>query len=114
MTALRRQPSYAGAFTSIGIYYLEHSDPPDFDRSQKCFQKAFELEATQGEAARRLVVGLAEEREWALVDIIVKRVIAGEGGLEGGMSGSTDSARFLPKNAWAWKAVGAVEMVRFR
>lgn len=111
MTSLRRFPTYASAFTSIGIYYLEEASPPDFDRAQRCFQKAFELDATQGEAAHRLVLGLAEEREWALVDVIAKRVIAGEGGLEGGLAGAGDTSRFLPTNSWAWKAVGSVEMV---
>jgi superkiller protein 3 len=112
VNALRRFPTFASAFTSIGIYYLEQASPPDFDRAQRCFQKAFELDATQAEAARRLVMGLAEEKEWALVDVIAKRVIAGEGGLEGGLSGTgSDTTRFLPTNAWAWKAVGGVEMV---
>ncbi len=111
VTALRRYPTYASAFTSIGIYYLEEASPPDFDRAQRCFQKAFDLDATQGEAAHRLVLGLAEEREWALVDIIAKRVIAGEGGLEGGIVGTGDTSRFLPTNSWAWKAIGGVEMV---
>jgi superkiller protein 3 len=38
----------------------------------------------------------------------------GEGGLEGGLSGgdkAQNNTKFLPTNAWAWKAVGAYDMV---
>jgi superkiller protein 3 len=91
------------------------ASPPDLDRSSKCFQKAFELDAREGEAARRLAEGFAEEREWDLVEVVARRTIEGEGGLEGGNigKGETISARYLPTNAWAWKAVGVVELVLF-
>ncbi len=111
---LRAQDTYAPAFTSIGIWYLDHATPPDVERASKCFQKAFELDATEAEAARRLAEGYAMETEWALVDVIAKRVMAGEGGIEGGLSGKEHAGvaqKFLPTNAWAWKAAGAVQMV---
>ncbi|KAJ9098148.1 hypothetical protein QFC21_004477 [Naganishia friedmannii] len=115
LTALKRFSSYAPAFTAIGIWYLEYSSPPDEERASKCFQKAFELDATEADAARRLAIGYANEGEWALVNLIAKRVMEGEGGLEGGLSTSNDktanSKKFLPTNAWAWKALGAFEMV---
>ena len=97
----------------MGVWYLDHADPPDEDRASKCFQKAFELDATQGDAARRLAEGYAKEAEWALVNVISKRVMEGEGGLEGGLSGgsSGNAGKFLHTNAWAWKASGAVQMV---
>ena len=98
----------------MGIYYAEVSTPPDLDRSSKCFQKAFELDAREGEAARRLAQGFAEEREWDLVEVVARRTIDGEGGLEGGLEGGkvkVASGRYLPTNAWAWKAVGVVELV---
>ena len=107
---MKCSPSFAPAFTSLGIYYAEVSTPPDLDRSSKCFQKAFELDAREGEAARRLAEGFAEEREWDLVEVVARRTIDGEGGLEGGRE-KMASGRYLPTNAWAWKAVGVVELV---
>ena len=89
------------------------ASPPDVDRSSKCFQKAFELDAREGEAARKLADGFAEEREWDLVEVVARRTIQGEGGLEGGKVGkeTTISTRYQPTNAWAWKAIGVVELV---
>ena len=85
--------------------------PPDPKRAAKCFQKAFELDPREGEAARRLAEGFAEEREWDLVEVVARRTIDGEGGLEGGVDAGPP-ARYLPLNAWAWKAIGVVDLVR--
>ncbi|KAJ7497133.1 TPR-like protein [Mycena latifolia] len=108
--ALKRDPAYAPAFTSLGIYYSEFASPRDPTRASKCFQKAFELDAREADAARRLADGFAEEREWDLVEVVARRTIEGEGGLDAGLK--SDGARFLPTNAWAWKAVGVVELAR--
>jgi superkiller protein 3 len=97
----------------LGIYYEEHAQPPDPARASKCFQKAFELDARENDAARRLVTGFAEESEWDLVKIIAQRTIEGEGGISGGMENNTATARYLPMNAWAWKSVGLVDLVSF-
>lgn len=45
--------------------------------------------------------------------IIAMRVMEGEGGVEGVKGGEVMSGkeRFAPKNGWAWKALGATEMV---
>lgn len=108
---MKRLPAFAPAFTSLGIYYTEYADPPDPTRASKCFQKAFELDPREAEAARRLADGFADEREWDLVEVVARRTIEGEGGLEGGLD-TTAASRFQPLNAWAWKAVGIVELVR--
>lgn len=65
------------------------------------------------EAARRLAEGFAEDREWDLVEVIARRAIEGEGGLEAGIEGAyvLGTMRYLPVNSWAWKAVGVVELV---
>ncbi|KAJ7647495.1 superkiller protein 3 [Roridomyces roridus] len=110
--SLKRNPSYAPAFTSLGIYYAEFVTPRDPTRASKCFQKAFELDAREADAARRLADGFAEEREWDLVEVVAKRTIEGEGGLDAGLKGQGGIGRFLPTNAWAWKAVGVVELAR--
>ncbi|TFY78330.1 hypothetical protein EWM64_g5681 [Hericium alpestre] len=114
ITSLKCSPTFAPAFTSLGVHYLEAADPPDPSRASKCFQKAFELDAREGDAARRLAEGFAEEREWDLVEVVAKRTIEGEGGLEGTEEGSERvvSGRYLATNAWAWKALGVVELNR--
>lgn len=89
------------------MYYLEVANPPDSNRASKCFQKAFELDATQAGAARKLAESFAEEREWDLVEVIARRTIEGEGGNEQSVS------KYLPVNSWAWKALGVVELVWF-
>ncbi|KAI0743910.1 TPR-like protein [Daedaleopsis nitida] len=111
VAALKRSPAFAPAFTSLGIYYSEFASPPDPNRASKCFQKAFELDPREAEAARRLAEGFADEGEWDLVDVVARRTIEGEGGLEDGPE-TKASRRYLPINAWAWKAVGAVELAR--
>ena len=111
--ALKSDSAHAPAFTSIGIYYSEFVSPPDPTRASKCFQKAFELEFTSlPYAARRLAEGFAEDREWDLVEVVARRTIDGEGGLDAGFKdGATATGRYLPTNAWAWKAIGVVELV---
>ena len=111
--ALKMDPEFAPAFTSLGIYYLELASPPDPIRSLKCFQKAFELDARETLAARRLVEGFANDKEWDLVEVIAQRTIDGEGGLNAGLNKSEldASTRYLPTNAWAWKAIGVVKFV---
>ncbi|KAH9895045.1 TPR-like protein [Cubamyces lactineus] len=111
ITSLKRFSNFAPAFTSLGIYYSEFLSPPDPKRASKCFQKAFELDPREAEAARRLAEGFAEEGEWDLVEVVARRTIEGEGGLEEGAEARA-SRRYLPINAWAWKAVGAVELTR--
>ncbi|KAJ7251764.1 TPR-like protein [Mycena haematopus] len=109
--SLKSNPSYAPAFTSLGIYYAEFVTPRDPTRASKCFQKAFELDAREGDAARRLADGFADEREWDLVEVVARRTIEGEGGLDAGLK-ADGAGRFIPTNAWAWKAVGVVELAR--
>ncbi|GEM07171.1 antiviral protein SKI3 [Rhodotorula toruloides] len=103
IAALRASPSYAPAFTSLGIYYRALA-PPDWERSSKCFQKAFEVDPSQEVAARYLAEEFAELGEWNLVEVIARRVIDGNKGRAGMSSKAT--ARL----AWAWKAIGGSEL----
>ncbi|KZO90759.1 TPR-like protein [Calocera viscosa TUFC12733] len=112
IASLKRLPTFAPAFTSLGIYYSEVASPPDPQRASKCFQKAFELDARESGAARRLAEGFAEEGEWDLTEVVARRTIEGEGGLEKGETVASTAKRYLPQNAWAWKALGAVELQR--
>lgn len=110
ITSLKCSSSFAPAYTSLGVYYAEFASPPDPNRASKCFQKAFELDPREGDAARRLAEGFAEEQEWDLVEVVARRTIEGEGGLEQGAE-KGPSSRYSPINAWAWKAVGIVDLV---
>lgn len=114
MASIHALPSFAPAYTALGICYSAAS-PPDNDRALKCYQKAFELDATEAEAAHRLAIGYANDDEWAQVRAIATRVMQGEGGVEGVAGGEVMNAkgRFAPKNGWAWKALGSTEMVSF-
>ena len=113
MASIRALPTYAPAYTSLGIAYLA-ATPPDDERALRCFQKAFELDATEIEAAQRLAKGYADDDEWALVRLVANRVMEGEGGVEGVKGGDVlgVKGRLAPKNGWAWKALGSTEMVR--
>lgn len=112
ITSLKRDPAFAPAFTSLGIHYADQASPPDPIRASKCFQKAVELDSREGDAARRLAEGFADEREWDLVEVVARRTIEGEGGAEGNVAENVSAAaRYKPVNAWAWKAIGVVELV---
>lgn len=112
--SLRCDPEYAPSYTSLGVYYSDFAVPPDPTRASKCFQKAFELDPTEVEAARRLAEGFADEREWDLVEVVARRTIEGEGELDPGAQeeGGVVVGRYLPTNTWAWKAIGVVELSR--
>lgn len=61
-----------------------------------------------------MVEGFAAEREWDLVEIVARRAIEGEDGSESRVLDDVDGAaaeRYHSINAWAWKAVGVVELV---
>ncbi|SNX81782.1 related to antiviral protein SKI3 [Melanopsichium pennsylvanicum] len=116
ITSLKRNPAYAPAYTSLGFFYEDVQSPPDLIRASKCFQKAFELDAREDEAARRLAVGFAEDQEWDLVEVVARRTIEGEGGADAISGGAAVNAskRHLSRNAWAWKAIGNVEIAKKR
>lgn len=71
------------------------------------------MDSREAEAAHRLAKGFADEKEWSLVDVVARRTIEGEGGLDGGLQGTEESVagKYLPTNAWAWKALGVVNLV---
>lgn len=105
--SIKRFATYAPAFTALGEYYETAVSPPDMVRASKCYQRAFELDATEYEAGRHLVEHFAAQREWGLVDVIARRVAEAEGGAEV-LSGQATTAH-VTSNAWVWKAIGIVE-----
>lgn len=110
--AVRLDPSFAPAFTSLGTFFLDIPVPADRVQASKCLQRAFELDPRQDDAARLLVADFAADRQWDLVELVARRVLAGHAGssnrpAERAAVGSRQSRRL----AWAWQAVGAAEMV---
>lgn len=112
ITALKRDASYAPAFTSLGLFYGDISRPADHVRAAKCFQKAFELDAREDEAAHRLAQAYADDNDWDLVYLVAQRTIEGEGGSLA-LSGEVSSQRrHVTRNVWAWTAIGSTELIR--
>ncbi|EGG05699.1 uncharacterized protein MELLADRAFT_87842 [Melampsora larici-populina 98AG31] len=105
--------AFAPSFTYLGLYYSEEGD---YGRASKCFQKAFELDATESVAAFRLATEFAESREWDLVEVVAKRLI--NGGVETGsdyQAGEGHNPLQLAsyqQHSWAWNAIGSVELSR--
>ncbi len=50
--------------------------------ASKCFQKAFELDAREADAARQLAEGFSEEQEWDLIEVVMNQTIEGKGKFE--------------------------------
>ncbi|WFC99924.1 Superkiller protein 3 [Malassezia yamatoensis] len=113
VAAIQRYASYAPAFTALGQYYEQEVSPPDTVRASKCFQKAFELEATEYQAAKRLIESFADQRDWELVETVAQRVIEAEGGKDT-LDARPQAAVHITSNAWVWKAMGIVESIRHR
>lgn len=105
--AVQRCATFAPAFTALGHYY-EAVSPPDVVRASKCFQKAFELDSAEFDAAYKLIEQFANQREWALVDVIARRVIDAEGGSQ--TQPEESRGAHLTPNPWAWKAAGIIDM----
>lgn len=105
MSSIHASPTYAPAFTSLGLYYRA-LPIPDNDRASKCFQKAFELDGAEELAARYLAEEFTELEEWDLVEVIARRVVDRCSG-KVAMGG-----KVAVRLAWAWKAIGGAELVR--
>lgn len=101
LAALKSNLNFAPAYTSLGIFYSDYVK--DKKRSRKCFQKAFELSASEVEAAERLARIFAEQGEWELVEVVAQRVV--------------DSGKVRPSPgskkkgiSWPFAALGVAEL----
>lgn len=101
LASLQADMNYAPAYTSLGIYYADYAK--DRKRARKCFQKAFELSASEIEAAERLAKSFAKSSEWDLVEVVAQRVID---------SGRAKPAPGSRKKAisWPFAALGVVQL----
>ena len=73
VTCLKYNQNYAPAYTSLGFFYADVANDPT--RAYKCFQRAFELDAGEVDAAERLAQDFADTRQWELVEVVARRVL---------------------------------------
>lgn len=100
LSSVQVDMSNAPAYTSLGIYYADYSK--DHKRALKCFQKAFELSASEVGAAERLATYFARSREWSLVEAVAQKIIE---------SGSANASGQLKKGtSWPFSALGVVQL----
>jgi superkiller protein 3 len=73
----------------------------DPNRAYKCFQKAFELDPGEVEAAESLASDFANSRQWDLVELISHRVL----------SASRKRISTNRQLSWPHRALGVSELV---
>ena len=101
LAAVKTDVNYSLAYTSLGIYYQDYAK--DKTRARKCFQKAFELSASEVQAAEHLARSFADQRDWDIVEAIAQRVID---------SGRTKPAPGSKRKgiSWPYAALGTVQL----
>lgn len=73
LAAVKADINFAPAYTSLGIYYEDYGR--DKKRARQCFQKAFDLSASETVAAERLARLFADQGDWEIVQAISQRVV---------------------------------------
>ena len=99
VTCLKYNHNYAPAYTSLGIFYADMVN--DLDRAYRCFQKAFELDAGEVEAAERLARNFADSRQWDLVEVVARRLL----------QASRKRVSTKRELSWPHRALGVAELV---
>lgn len=94
VAALQESPSYAPAFTYLGLFYDSQGD---WVRAQKCFYTALEIDAAESIAAEKLATKFADDGEWDLVEIVAARLLESDRGS-------------IP--AWPYRALGIVSLAQ--
>lgn len=103
LAAIRANINFAPAYTSLGIYYEDYGK--DKKRARQCFQKAFDLSASELVAAERLARAFADMKDWDIVEVIAQRVV--DSGKARPPPGSHRKAI-----SWPYSALGVVQMNR--
>ncbi|KIW02841.1 uncharacterized protein PV09_05898 [Verruconis gallopava] len=103
LASIKANVNYAPSYTMLGIYYSDYAR--DRKRARQCFQKAFELSASEIVAAERLARSFADQGDWDIVALIAQRVID---------SGKTRPPPGSKKKgiSWPYSALGVVQMNR--
>ena len=101
LASIQADMSFAPSYTILGVYYSDYAK--DKTRARKCFQKAFELSASEIEAAERLTHSFAKSGEWDLVEAVAQRVVD---------SGKVRPAPGSKKKGYSWPfaALGVVQL----
>ena len=101
LASIQADLSFAPSYTILGVYYSDYAK--DKNRARKCFQKAFELSASEIEAAERLTHSFAKSGEWDLVEAVAQRVVD---------SGKVRPAPGSKKKGYSWPfaALGVVQL----
>lgn len=94
VATLQESPSYAPAFTYLGLFYEGQGD---WTRAQKCFYMALEIDAGESIAAEKLATKFADDGEWDLVEIVAARLLESDRGS-------------IP--AWPYRALGIVSLAQ--
>ncbi|OJD35987.1 translation repressor antiviral protein ski3 [Diplodia corticola] len=102
LQAIKTNPSLAPAYTSLGIYYQDYAR--DKRRARQCFQKAFELSASELEAAERLARSFADQGDWDIVEVVAERAI------ESGKCRPAPGSKKKKGVSWPFSAMGIVQM----
>ncbi|KAF2760849.1 TPR-like protein [Pseudovirgaria hyperparasitica] len=102
LAAIKANPNFAPAYTSLGNYYADYAK--DKKRARSCFQKAFELSASEIVAAERLARSFADQGEWDIVEIIAQRVV------DSGKAKPPPGSRKKKGISWPFSALGVVQM----
>lgn len=108
LLSLQTDMNNARAYTSLGVYYADYGK--DRNRARKCFQKAFELSASEVGAAKRLARSFASSGEWDLVEAVAQRVI--ESGRVSSIHRVDEIDSGLRKKgiSWPFTALGVVQL----
>lgn len=101
LAAIKANPSYAPAYTLLGIFYEDYSK--DRRRARQCFQKAFELSPSEIIAAERLARLFANQGEWDIVEAVSQRVV------DSGKARQTPGSK-KKGVSWPFSALGVVQM----
>ncbi|KAF2144377.1 uncharacterized protein K452DRAFT_266137 [Aplosporella prunicola CBS 121167] len=102
LQAIKTNPNLAPAYTSLGIYYADYAR--DRRRARQCFQKAFELSASEIEAAERLARSFADQADWDIVEVIAQRAI------DSGKCKPAPGSKKKKGVSWPFSALGIVQM----
>lgn len=76
INSLKDSKNHAPSYTSLGILYQDHYN--DKARGQKCFYKAFELDASEITAAKYLVEESTANNEWDVAELLCERIVTTE------------------------------------
>jgi hypothetical protein len=99
VNCLKYNQNFAPAYTGLGLFYADVAN--DEKRAYKCFQKAFELDAGEVDAAERLAQDFAESRQWDLVEVVARRVL----------QASRKRLSTRRELSWPHRALGVAELV---